>query len=294
MEKKLILSDKHLMLENSNKVTSLCDPLSSIEICYFNYQRYYNDGKGVTLSTHPEYIMTYYRQGIYATVTELEEIYNLHGCQDYAFDFFSSSFAATDHLSSIESRDKHRLNISLGEKFNIADRIYFLVKQKDFYELLGFGCNNKKDFVSFCARNLHVFKEFIKYFKSNTQQMIKNTPCIEGPPLLINEQTAKEDNDSELLNLFCSKEHNLLTSKEQDCLFYLFLGKTMQQIGASLCISARTVESYINRIKRKTNLHTKNQLIDFFLSNYFFEDDTQNKLSQVIKFKYNMPPLCQK
>ena len=138
MEKKIIIPDNHLMLGNSSEIKSLCDPLSTIGISSFDYERCYDNGKITSLGTDPEYLKNYYSQGVYVTVSELEEIHELHGRQNnYVFDFYSSSMAATDHLGSIENRKKHRLNLSLGETFNITNRIYFLIRQKGFYEIFG-------------------------------------------------------------------------------------------------------------------------------------------------------------
>lgn len=52
-----------------------------------------------------------------------------------------------------------------------------------------------------------------------------------------------------------------LTAREQDCLDYTVKGFTAKEIGKKLLISPRTVEEYINQLKLKFGVSTKQQMI---------------------------------
>lgn len=52
-----------------------------------------------------------------------------------------------------------------------------------------------------------------------------------------------------------------LTLREKDCAFFLARGFSAKEIGRQLDISARTVESHIQRIKIKLNCYSRQQLI---------------------------------
>lgn len=50
-----------------------------------------------------------------------------------------------------------------------------------------------------------------------------------------------------------------------ECLWYLSQGRSSKEIGKAIGISYRTVEAYITKIKFKTGVNLKSQLIDIFL-----------------------------
>lgn len=58
----------------------------------------------------------------------------------------------------------------------------------------------------------------------------------------------------------------VLTSREQECLEYTIKGFTAKEIAKKLQISPRTVEEYINQIKLKLDVSTKQQMIQKVLS----------------------------
>lgn len=52
-----------------------------------------------------------------------------------------------------------------------------------------------------------------------------------------------------------------LSSRERECLFLLVRGKSAKEIGALLCLSKRTIESYIENIKNKMNCRNKAEIL---------------------------------
>ncbi len=65
-----------------------------------------------------------------------------------------------------------------------------------------------------------------------------------------------------------SIENIQLTNREKECLDQLMCGKSYKQIADDLCISPRTVEHSIERVKAKVGVRTKFQLIDFMQAFY--------------------------
>ncbi len=57
------------------------------------------------------------------------------------------------------------------------------------------------------------------------------------------------------------KEPTVLTIRENQCAYYLMNGMTAKEIGKELELSPRTIESYIDNIKRKLLCKNKAQLI---------------------------------
>jgi DNA-binding CsgD family transcriptional regulator len=62
--------------------------------------------------------------------------------------------------------------------------------------------------------------------------------------------------------------HSDLSDKEKECVRHLCFGLTTKMIGRKLCISNKTVETYIARAKSKLGCHNKAQLIMAFIKNF--------------------------
>ncbi len=55
---------------------------------------------------------------------------------------------------------------------------------------------------------------------------------------------------------------NLLSDRQQECLYYLIRGKSCREISIILSISQRTVETHTEEIKNKLGCQTKSELIE--------------------------------
>lgn len=53
----------------------------------------------------------------------------------------------------------------------------------------------------------------------------------------------------------------ILTYRQQECLFYLVKGMTIKQIASELTLSPRTIEHHIESIKNKLQCHSRSELI---------------------------------
>jgi DNA-binding CsgD family transcriptional regulator len=63
-----------------------------------------------------------------------------------------------------------------------------------------------------------------------------------------------------------------LSCREEQCVSWVSLGKTLYEISVSLNLSVRTIEFYIKNIKSKLRCHTREQLLKMILSSNFWED----------------------
>ncbi len=59
-----------------------------------------------------------------------------------------------------------------------------------------------------------------------------------------------------------------LSSQEFKCLALLSRGKTAKEIGRALTLSSRTVESYVENIKCKMKVTSRDRLVDLFILNF--------------------------
>lgn len=56
----------------------------------------------------------------------------------------------------------------------------------------------------------------------------------------------------------------IITNRECEFLLWLSNGLTAKEIANQMDISPRTVEDYIRKVRQKTNLYKRSQLISFF------------------------------
>jgi DNA-binding CsgD family transcriptional regulator len=57
-----------------------------------------------------------------------------------------------------------------------------------------------------------------------------------------------------------------------ECIFRILLGKTIKEIAYELNLSHRTIEEYINKLKRDFNCTSKSQLISKLIQNHNNKD----------------------
>ncbi len=67
----------------------------------------------------------------------------------------------------------------------------------------------------------------------------------------------------------------IISKREFECLSHLSKGFTAKEIARELKLSPRTIEYHIHRIRLKTDLHRKSQLVRFFIENNLYLEKYQ-------------------
>jgi len=97
-------------------------------------------------------------------------------------------------------------------------------------------------------------KSFISYFREEKKDLIALTD-EQKITLAPHEQDVNKD-----VTLLSSKSYSI-TEREFDCLKGLSLSQTCKEIGKTLQISPRTVETYLQRIKDSVDVRSKQELL---------------------------------
>ena|ERR1700683_1147252 len=63
-----------------------------------------------------------------------------------------------------------------------------------------------------------------------------------------------------------------LTQREADCVYHLLQERTLAQAAEILHLSTRTVEYYVNNVKRKLNCRKKQEVVEKILKTQFLND----------------------
>jgi DNA-binding CsgD family transcriptional regulator len=263
-QEKIIFSKKLENIYRENNIQLLCTSLFSQvkAISYFAYHHFYDDGRIFSACSSPEYIKHYYKEGVYVTPNELDELVQNYGAQKKLYGFFSKEIAVTN---SLYSKNKHIQNINLGERFGLEKRFYIIKKEKDYFSLVGIGSNQVdkiQDFICLCIENKQIFNSFIDFFKEEGAKPINalKEEMITSPYKLERKQENKKTHYYD----FRTGNEFSLSAREHECLESVILGRSMRNIADSLNLSSRTVETHIKNIKRKAGFDTKDQLVSFF------------------------------
>lgn len=251
---------------------SICEPvLSNYNIKHFRYMKMFNDYSYLSLGTNLEYLKHYLNNikepgkifepaKIYATPLLVPKE------KEFTYFLWPSNYVKeeTDPLYNI-----------LYE-FNVWNGFTVSRKQANYVETWSFATDKNCPLISqFYINNTQLLDHFILYFQNKLAPFIDNITSDKlaifqnsfNLNFSIDQSQIQKDidkflKDSNLTNIHI-KDLNTnvrLTPRELECLFHISMGKTSKKIGDLLNISVRTVETHINSIKAKTNIHFKSDL----------------------------------
>lgn len=164
--------------------------------------------------------------------------------------------------------------MSLLQEYNIWHGVSIYYRTHDGIESFSF-CGGKEDYnlPNFIINNLDSVYQTIHYLKQKIAPLV-NT-CTKKD---LGIYSSKFDfNYQESNNITYEKElihpPKILSLRESQCLDLLCKGLTMKKIAQELQLSPRTVEEYINNVKRKTNTRYKNDLSEWYHNNNFIHSN---------------------
>ena len=269
---KIHLPDHSLLLNTQDAVQAICQYMfDELNFDYFDYGHYYDDGRTFHLFNDTgngcgkSFAKSYYNEGLYITIDELEYLRKKYCSAEKLFGFFTADIAFTDDLPD---KAKHRTQMEIGNSFSIGPRIYLFKRYKDYVELSGFGSNiHKHNFYNFCIQNFPILESFIRYFREEAKGLIEMTKkeCVTISP-----RSDYQQEDSRYRN-FVGYDFNKnqkinmrLTVQESASLQQLASGKTFKQAAKNLLISPRTVESYIYNARTRIGCQSTHALLEIF------------------------------
>jgi DNA-binding CsgD family transcriptional regulator len=247
----------------SNEVAQICQPLSQTLASKFCYHRVYYDGAEVMLSNDVKWTEHYYSAG-----------YSMANAQAKAV--FKTGFVY--NLWKDLSGPDHEIITSVNQ-FDWHHGITLVFQHPAYYEVIGVGARHDHDqFSSFCLSNIDLLERFVVYFREKAAALIQqaeaNKIIFQHPQdwegiAQIQRFIRQSRHDErtalmEALKLYpCTAmpKHEILTQREQDCVRFLLQGKTSREMGESMFISPRTVETHLNHIKDKFECDSKIALV---------------------------------
>lgn len=247
------LPKNHISLTSTKDMLDISIPLKMLNVDFFSYTRFYFDGTTISLLTHTDWYQFFLKQEVPGCLN----VFNLEDGCNLWLDLFPENavFDAKEH-------------------FSIDNGIHFSKRENNYVEAISYATNAKDlKAIGRFVSNIDLLENFIIYFKKRASTLIKKA-CqdrIVIPEIMKGYQTVKPELKLGLTDrkIFLKKigYDNLVTKlsvREYECLQHVAQGKTVKEVANYLMISPRTVETYVNTMKRKLCCSTKSQLLNMF------------------------------
>ncbi len=259
-----------------DKLSSIFEPLSSeLSINAFGYRLFFPNGKSFGICSNNDWNI-----------------------------FFESQFLPqNDHISRYEEEvsqalrkgkyfyarigtpdPNDRFSLMLYE-FDIWNSFCLYYKNSNTVDGFYFTSSREnKEIINFYLNNIKLLERYSSYFKEKFSEATTLKDLVNlSEPIFSSDVFAKQNFNDEneeikiknfsqslpLNKLVMNKEGQsiVLSKREAECLCYMAFGKTMKEIASCLNLSPRTVEFYVDNMKKKTGLCSKSQLLNMFFNN---------------------------
>lgn len=255
----LINLEKMPLVTEADFIKQICKPLKTFEITGFWYMRVYPDGTFLDLGTHLHWASLFF-ENLYKHSYEKKDI-QMHA-------FFREDIALWDHNSENKIWQEGK-EFSVGHGVSITKNSTTYVETYAFYTRL-----NNHQINNFYVNNLPVLENFIAYFHEKAASLITKADAKrfvmpeKYKEKILRQPPPNVDLVQKFLITIGKKRHLLnatnykpLTYKELECLVWLCLGKSAEEISILLNCSKRTVETHIEHMKTKFNCNKTTSLI---------------------------------
>lgn len=254
----------------SNKLSEICKPIfDNFGFSSFGYTRVFNDGCRLILETNKEWLEAYSKIDFRENNDgESSLIYNLHNLSSrpHLEEFYIQI------LTGAPKTELHKNLYTLG----IWNSVSIYIHMNKFIEVyhLSTSKNDNSTIIDFCVNKKFLLARFFHYFREKISKLdLQKAPCIFDKALIgvfdkklisnsivNNEHITNYLKQTSIEKYYLKTHDKFISKREAECLHYLSAGNSSKEIARILKLSPRTVESYINSVKVKTNAYSKHDL----------------------------------
>lgn len=237
----------------------ICKPLESFGINYFSHVHVDNQNQFSAIGLKPEFAKVYLEKNYYN--------YDIH----MATHSTEETYIIWDFLECDKETKKLREDTYRFDMHHTFTIVQPGDNGKEYFHFATSAANHSAN--NSYLQNLTYLKKFIQYFKEkihdhkqlSTSYNFKFSIATERAkfstvtPLSV----AIDDNLDQQLALnriYINDTGTYLTKREFECLYWMSMGKTIEDIAAILLITPRTVKAHIANIKEKIGCYNQFQL----------------------------------
>jgi len=255
---------KSSLFTNIPDMQDICQPLKQIGITFFCYSEFTSDNTLTTLVSSyniPRYYFT--NEGYKVDPFMNNPVISIPGL--YLVESHANNNSQREFLQMLKSN-------GAAESFSIVKFIQNGMRHYHF----GMAHRNPAE-INYCISNYDLFEAFILYFHEKAERLLNCSDKIIIPKFTLDlpsdtlGDTIAQD-DLKRRRFLDAIEYDTVkfdavptkkpfTSRERQCLSLVIKGKSAKNIAKNLDLSVRTIEFYMNNIKKKTDSRTIAELI---------------------------------
>ena len=235
----------------AGRVETLCKPfLKALGVSHFWYNRYYYDGTTIEITNYKGYLN--------------------HILLEYDYLDFHEVLHQANNIMKVGQRRRafypveQQLTIDFTRKLDIYNVFEIIEKKQDYIEGVSLAFDHPSTNASEIYFNsIELIEYFIKYFKKVASSFIKEAKSnlIFLPPIKTQHDFGINNICYDLASIVKNFNPYGFTPRESECITHLKRGLTYKEVAFKMGISPKTIEDYINNIKRKTGLYSKSKIL---------------------------------
>ncbi len=233
-------------------IQQICKPLfSQSKIDFLEFIRTTTDGSYLTFSSNPKWLQHYFEQEHYKTT-----YFHQHP-KSYKDDIIMTATVSSGCEIAIDA----------ANNFDINNAIALPIINNNYCDFFLMASNDKDQSIfNYYINNLDILKKFIYFFYDKADDLIslhmKDKFKFNFTRSVANENYILEQDQFSIKRYMINGDKTkTLSKRELECIYWIANGKSSQEIGIILNISARTVESHIQRVKKKLNCYKISRIV---------------------------------
>lgn len=249
----MLIANNHPIFEMSSHMQYICDDfLKAHDLSYFQYLRCYQDGSFNMLANDTRIL------SLFQTVSDKPLIYSSFQAGDqqkFAY-WFSWDEALPEAPVSL-----------VREQFGLYHGVTWVRRQKNYYDMIAFAMSSPcEQATGFYINKLPQLERYIDQFDGQYAELLRG---MEKTRLHLPGHIRDENHDKLCLvdgrlSIDTPTGVSYFTTQELNCLHMLSKGASHKDIAHQFAISTRTVETYFQRMKTRTQAYSLSQLLDIF------------------------------
>ena len=231
----------HLTLTSASTVAALMLPLLAKHgIKVFHFNRHYDDGSCIRLSSDAKWNEHYFEKGYINKRKKVPAVY------------LSKPLGYFIWLT----KDWPEMLTDAAVNFDIANGISIVENCSGYVDNFCFGSTaSNTAIINFYLNNLDILYGYCNDFRDRASHLLKaceHNKIIIPASLPCNNANHPDYKEITIVNL---------SARERQCAMLLISGKRIKEIALELGLSSRTIESYVNNLKNKLNCRDKVALV---------------------------------
>ncbi len=241
-------------------LNEIADPIfKNFHMNGFGYARFYKTGQCFDIFSDIEWQKTYF---------DKFDCYHLIR-EDLKFSCPNNSSTVLWGNSSIERNDPI-LNASYEHNLWHGLRIYETFE--DYVDCWHFTTSvSNFQIVNFYINEINAFKRYIHYFNEKAAHLIngkKPLYCLgenpfehQNPKVVCLKEKFKDELSIKKFKVNINNRQITFSKREAECVEHIVQNKTFKEAALKMNLSPRTVEFYVNNVKRKVNCTSSHELV---------------------------------